>query len=158
MTCVVGKAYNHHAHFTVLTYLYPLLTIPICWINLSSMAPDIFLPDTPSKTGLVYGLFASDEPLNIRYVGQTTNGAENRLRSHLCRSGRRTIQGRWFESVEARGAKIGMRILGEYPSDQLNAAEIQWCRFWSFFCDLEQQWAPPGCNPALRSLRLGKYA
>jgi len=39
---------------------------------------DIFLE--PQTHGTVYGLFASDEPIQIRYVGQTVTEPLARLR------------------------------------------------------------------------------
>jgi len=106
--------------------------------------PDIVL--LPRNTGFVYGLLASDEPLQIRYVGQTFVSPIERLRSHLSPSGRKYKHGIWFREVENRGAQIVMRLLGEYPLNTLSSAERAWAVFWHEYCGLVSAWLPSGCK------------
>jgi len=84
--------------------------------------------------GVVYGLFASDEPLQIRYVGQTTRKLKERLRTHRLR-GSWEIR-KWTKLAAARGAAVNARVLGEYPAHLLATAEQKWISFWSTYCDL----------------------
>lgn len=99
------------------------------------MTTDIFL--SKQTSGIIYGLFASDEPLQIRYVGQTKYDAAFRLRQHFHSTSETYKNLRsWFDEVKARGAEIGMRVLGEYPKEFLTMSEYKWIDFWSRFCPL----------------------
>lgn len=96
---------------------------------------DIFL--SRETTGFVYGLFASDEPLQIRYVGQTKYAPSFRLRQHFIPTNQIHHNLKpWFTEVKERGAEIGMRIFGEYPKEFLTVAEYRWISFWSACCYL----------------------
>jgi hypothetical protein len=88
--------------------------------------------------GCVYGLVASDEPLQIRYVGQTITPPETRLRGRFSKSGCRKFSkcSQWIKEVQARGCVVRMRILGRYALAELNTAERQWIAFWARYCDL----------------------
>ncbi len=76
--------------------------------------------------GIVYGLFAEDEPSIIRYVGQTKYEPIIRLRSHHCEKSKNTALRDWVQSSRGAGIRIGMRILGYYPIDLLTSAETAW--------------------------------
>ncbi len=66
-------------------------------------------------TGFIYGLVASDEPLQIRYVGKTITAPILRLKSHLNGKSARSKRLRnWHQEVRERGAETRLRILGEY--------------------------------------------
>jgi len=98
------------------------------------MTTDYF--QSEPDTGVIYGLFASDEPLHIRYVGQTTHAPERRLAEHLKKFGLPGRKRIWIDEVNARGAKVGIRVLGRYNISELYEAEGVWFAFWNCFCDL----------------------
>ena len=98
------------------------------------MSTDIFYE--PVTEGIAYGLFASDEPLQIRYVGQTYLPPFMRLRAHLMPQNKNAKVREWAKAVQARGGRVGMRILGRYPIAELSSAERKWIVFWRQYCDL----------------------
>jgi len=100
---------------------------------MDALKPDIFYE--PPTHGIVYGLFASDEPLQIRYVGKTTRSPESRLWAHCSSYDSRRVRA-WVELVATRRAKVGLRVFGEYPLCELVYAERKWISFWLSYCEL----------------------
>lgn len=98
---------------------------------------DLFLPKHPK--GIVYGLFASDEPLQIRYVGQTIHPAITRLKSHIYGWKLNQPFKNWIKAVLNREAQIGLRVLGRYPVAELIKNERKWIDFWGNYCELFNQ-------------------
>lgn len=95
---------------------------------------DIFLEKT--KLSVIYGLFDKNEPLQIRYVGATTDNPINRLKGHLnSNSTNNKRLKEWFNEVKVSGSEIGMRILGKYNVNVLPATEQKWIQFWELYCD-----------------------
>ena len=95
---------------------------------------DIFIED--SNTGVVYGLFDKNEPLQIRYVGSTIVSPLERLKGHLNGKSKNNKELKsWFTEVKLSGSKIGMRIFGKYPIKTLLEAEQSWIKFWELYCD-----------------------
>lgn len=97
------------------------------------------------KTGVVYGLVADDEPLQVRYVGSTLTpkmreAAYRGERAHTSRLNE------WIRSVKSRGSTVSFRVLGRYDADFVRVAEYRWWTFWGNYCDLlnacpaGQQW------------------
>ena len=90
----------------------------------------------------VYGLFASDEPLQIRYVGITTQDTRTRLRGHHLELKRRFPRKNhrksdWIQSVLDRGAEVNIRLLSSHDDDDsMFKAEAAWMNFWAQYCDL----------------------
>lgn len=109
------------------------------------MISDIKLSDGP-PAGRVYALVASDEPLQVRYVGKVQMGPWDRLRHHLKDPQTRKLAA-WFDEVHTRGAEIRMRILGEYPRELLEQAECSWFKFWRHYCDLLNSCVPMVTRP-----------
>lgn len=88
------------------------------------------------KQGSVYGLVASDEPLQIRYVGETED-SKRRLGQYLNpNTGISRRLRSWIDDVIKRGARVEMVILGRYPVFELGSAEQKWIAFWDRYCDL----------------------
>jgi hypothetical protein len=86
--------------------------------------------------GLVYALFASDEPLQIRYIGATMY-PQRRIREHIgsyCKSSKFVRD--WIEEVRVRGAEVQVKVLGKYSVQELNSAEYKWIQFWKQYCYL----------------------
>lgn len=90
------------------------------------------------KTGYIYGLYASDAPLDCRYIGKTIQTLIRRLRKHLsdAKSGKECYRDRWIRSVVERGATIVIReieIHGLSSLDDLNpflsSREKTWIAF-----------------------------
>lgn len=90
----------------------------------------------------VYSLTASDEPLQVRYVGATSYPLETRLRGHHNENLRRITRkdnrkSDWIRDVIARGAQVEIRPLSQHQSpDELREAERRWIAFWSRYCEL----------------------
>lgn len=102
---------------------------------MTTESPDIFIPK-PGH-GAVYGLFDYAEPLQIRYVGQTQKDGKSRLVMHENEAKTsQTRKSKWIREVKAAGGRIGMRLLGEYPLNELMPAERKWITFWKGYCDL----------------------
>jgi len=94
------------------------------------------ISETDVPLGHVYGLVASDEPLQIRYVGKCEQSPFHRLIDHLrLRSTNRGFCD-WVRQVKGRGAAVRMRILGSYPVKDLARAERHWIVFWRDYCSL----------------------
>ena len=87
---------------------------------------DIFY--TPSDYGYVYGLFASDKPLELRYIGQTRYEPVVRLRSHL--TSNKGLLRAWIEDVHQRNATVGMRVLETCLLEMLSMNERKWIRHY----------------------------
>lgn len=102
------------------------------------MIQDICLLEFPSGVGIVYGLLDVAEPLQIRYVGQTKVHPQARLSQHVTHysHGRSASLNRWIKEVRYRGSNVVMRVLGEYPFQVLNHAEVRWIHFFAQYCDL----------------------
>jgi len=83
---------------------------------------------------LVYGLYASNDPQTIRYVGQTQRTKEQRLKQHLkvaLRSDRISIKDRkqsrvegWIVSVTRQGHEVLIRVLDSHAT--WDVSEVQW--------------------------------
>lgn len=95
----------------------------------------------------VYGLFASDEPVSVRYIGHTTKTLPVRLRGHWSdvkhmhdnrRIGRRDhSKSLWMMQVQARGAEVLIRLLSLHGSvAEAKNAEFRWFLFWSNYLQL----------------------
>lgn len=82
----------------------------------------------PSGNGFIYGLFASDEPERIVYIGRTIHEPIVRLRSHLGRKKGKFNRAlaRWIEATQANGSRVGMRIIEECPLSSLSERERHW--------------------------------
>jgi hypothetical protein len=97
------------------------------------MSADIFY--TKPTKGIIYGLFSTDQPTQLRYIGQTLQAPVTRLAGHHGRpQSKKMVE--WTKLVSESGHQIGMRILGTYPKKVLNKAELKWIRFWDQYCDL----------------------
>lgn len=79
----------------------------------------------------VYALYATDEPELVRYVGATKRKLAHRLRAHLthyCNP----LKRKWFREVQARGAKVAIRLLSAHEDPfAASKAEQEWANFWS---------------------------
>jgi hypothetical protein len=97
------------------------------------MGPIIYF-DAPT-TGTVYALVSSDAPEAVYYVGQTKGLPATRLAGHLAEADHPRSTGNpkktaWIKRVLFRGARVGIRVLGEYPLAELNLKEKQWMLFF----------------------------
>jgi len=84
----------------------------------------------------VYALVASDEPLQVRYVGKTTGWLNDRLLGHRSEPGNPKKRA-WIAELRARGATLMIRALSTHESEHdLAVAELKWFLFWGLYCDL----------------------
>lgn len=83
-----------------------------------------------------YALSASDEPLQIRYVGATARTLQARLMQHryaFCNAQKRA----WMRDVEGRGARVIARQLSQHETrSDAKIAEKKWIVFWRTYCDV----------------------
>jgi hypothetical protein len=93
--------------------------------------------DTEPK-GYIYALVASDEPLQIRYIGRTIKPKSRWSGTKLTVTSKEYLF-RWQLSVKVRGAKVEMVILGQYKISSLPRAEMLWIKFWSKYCEVLNQ-------------------
>ncbi len=94
------------------------------------------ISEKDSFPGYIYGLIASDEPLQIRYVGKCEQSPFHRLRDHLRLRTRNPAFRDWVNQVRGRGAEVRMRVLGAYPVESLAKMELKWIGFWYEYCQL----------------------
>lgn len=95
----------------------------------------------PHDSGNIYGLFASDAPLDFqhcRYIGQTVKPLSYRLSEHAwaTRRGDTVYRARWMRSVWARGAQVLIVPLESVTRDGsgdlgwlLSTKEMLWIAF-----------------------------
>ncbi len=84
-----------------------------------------------------YALAASDQPLQIRYVGSTTRTLRERLIAHLRdkASGKRRIC--FIRHVLMRGERVLIVPLSTHTEIfDMFMAESAWIKFWGKYCDL----------------------
>jgi hypothetical protein len=116
------------------------------------MIPDIFLPAV--ETFVVYGLFDRQEPLQLRYIGQTILMPYERLKQHA--RGNDPFNPRKTQWIKEIGrSRLGMRVQEVYPIaplSQRKIAETKWINFWKNYCDLLNG----VCNPNNPSGNLNK--
>jgi group I intron endonuclease len=76
---------------------------------------------------IIYGLFSSESPSNIRYIGKATN-IKDRLRRHLSKYSLKndTYKNRWIKSEINKGNKIEIAIIEEVSESNWEKAEIFW--------------------------------
>lgn len=83
-----------------------------------------------------YALCASDEPLQVRYVGVTKHSLEHRRYHHLYSPTNSTMRD-WFAELQRRGADVVIRELSRHDSAvEVSAAEKRWIGFWSQYCEV----------------------
>ncbi len=69
-----------------------------------------------SKVCKVYGLYSTEKPKDIRYVGQTVQKVETRFRSHLYdvnRVSKRRPLLDWIKNVQRKGFRVEFTILNQ---------------------------------------------
>ena len=89
---------------------------------------DIFY--IPSSKGVIYGLFSTSEPNQIRYVGQTKYEPIVRLRAHLSEKIKNVGLRNWIFNVRSSGHQLGLRILRKCPLENLNFEEKRFIQIY----------------------------
>lgn len=65
-------------------------------------------------TQLIYGLYATDEPHLIRYIGKTSSGMYARYNQHLYQCKRNNMNlYRWFREVGSRDSIVSIKLIEE---------------------------------------------
>lgn len=78
----------------------------------------------PQRNGSIYALFTNSDPERIRYVGQTRQKIENRIRGHFGGANPTLPVSRW---VKKHGkVEIGFRVLSTPPLALLDAEEVSY--------------------------------
>lgn len=88
----------------------------------------------------IYALYDSEEPLQVRYVGQTSNDLGHRRSGHIQRPVNAKMR-EWIKMVGRKRIKIKELSEHETPEEALQA-ETKWIDFWSLYCDLLNQVKP----------------
>lgn len=87
----------------------------------------------------VYALCASDEPLQVRYVGVTKHSLEHRRYHHLYSPTNSTMRD-WFAELQCRSVEVIIRELSRHETAvEANEAEAKWISFWSEYCESKNE-------------------
>ena len=83
-----------------------------------------------TTTAIIYVLFDTRSPGDIRYVGVTTKTLEKRLRGHLESTSRNTHRSAWINKVIGSGGSIGIQEVDRCQESEWQSKEREWISYY----------------------------